>query len=187
MGCPGGLYVLRLGHRPRRDKRITTHCGLVALALGARGIIISGGHDEAVVDSIRDVADRWHVDFSADLAGSWEDVVREFKDRGCLVVHLTMYGVNLPFVLDGLKNAFRKRGILAIIGSGKVPAAVFEMSDLNVAITHLPHSEVAALAIFADRLFGGVELLSSRSRGLIILPQHRGKAVLHRISQRSSI
>ena len=36
------IVVLRLGHRIGRDARISTHCGLVARALGANKIIYSG-------------------------------------------------------------------------------------------------------------------------------------------------
>ncbi|MCG7848715.1 MAG: tRNA (cytidine(56)-2'-O)-methyltransferase, partial [ANME-2 cluster archaeon] len=31
------IVVLRLGHRPERDQRVTTHVGLTARALGASG------------------------------------------------------------------------------------------------------------------------------------------------------
>ena len=31
------IVVLRLGHRPERDQRVTTHVGLLSRALGARG------------------------------------------------------------------------------------------------------------------------------------------------------
>ena len=35
------IYILRLGHRPERDKRITTHVALTARAFGAKGIFVS--------------------------------------------------------------------------------------------------------------------------------------------------
>ncbi|MGI0148094.1 MAG: tRNA (cytidine(56)-2'-O)-methyltransferase, partial [Thermoplasmata archaeon] len=34
------VTVLRLGHRPSRDKRVTTHVALVARAFGAAGILV---------------------------------------------------------------------------------------------------------------------------------------------------
>ena len=44
------IVVLRLGHRLERDKRVTTHVGLVGRALGARGMLLAakGRHHDAV-------------------------------------------------------------------------------------------------------------------------------------------
>jgi len=56
------VYVLRLGHRPERDKRISTHVALTARALGAKGIYFSS-FDEKVFESVRDVVSRWGGDF----------------------------------------------------------------------------------------------------------------------------
>jgi tRNA (cytidine56-2'-O)-methyltransferase len=42
-----------------------------------------------------------------------------------------------------------------------------------------PHSEVAALAVFLDRLFLGRELEGKFEGGLKIVPQARGKQVLY--------
>lgn len=53
------VYVLRLGHRPSRDRRVTTHVALVARAFGARGIYIAEVVDENVRRSIEKVIDRW--------------------------------------------------------------------------------------------------------------------------------
>ena len=36
----GDIVVLRLGHRPERDARVTTHVGLTARALGASGMLL---------------------------------------------------------------------------------------------------------------------------------------------------
>ncbi|TKX78347.1 tRNA (cytidine(56)-2'-O)-methyltransferase, partial [Halorubrum sp. SD626R] len=35
---------------------------------------------------------------------------------------------------------------------------LYERADYNVGVTNQPHSEVAGLAVFLDRLFGGTEL-----------------------------
>ncbi|MCC6052717.1 MAG: tRNA (cytidine(56)-2'-O)-methyltransferase, partial [Desulfurococcaceae archaeon] len=40
------IYVLRYGHRPERDKRVTTHVALVARAFGASGFILGDVVDE---------------------------------------------------------------------------------------------------------------------------------------------
>ena len=34
------VIILRLGHRPERDKRITTHVALTARAFGAEGMLL---------------------------------------------------------------------------------------------------------------------------------------------------
>ena len=52
------LEVLRLGHRPSRDKRITTHVGLVARAFGADKIIIAE-QDKKVEATLNDVTSRF--------------------------------------------------------------------------------------------------------------------------------
>jgi predicted SpoU family rRNA methylase len=33
------VVILRIGHRPERDQRVTTHVGLTARALGAQGMV----------------------------------------------------------------------------------------------------------------------------------------------------
>ncbi|HJW97957.1 MAG TPA: tRNA (cytidine(56)-2'-O)-methyltransferase, partial [Candidatus Bathyarchaeia archaeon] len=35
------IVVLRWGHRPQRDARLTTHVALAARALGANGLVLS--------------------------------------------------------------------------------------------------------------------------------------------------
>ncbi|WP_192806472.1 RNA methyltransferase [Saccharolobus islandicus] len=50
------IYVLRLGHRPARDKRVTTHVILVARAFGAKGVYIEGKdgkNDKIYIESHR--------------------------------------------------------------------------------------------------------------------------------------
>lgn len=43
------IYILRLGHRPKRDRRVTTHVILVARAFGAKGVYISDIIDPVLV------------------------------------------------------------------------------------------------------------------------------------------
>jgi len=50
--------VLRLNHRPKRDKRVTTHLLLAARAFGAAGAIYSGEKDEKVEESLEKVMKR---------------------------------------------------------------------------------------------------------------------------------
>jgi tRNA (cytidine56-2'-O)-methyltransferase len=47
-----------------------------------------------------------------------------------------------------------------------------------VAVGSQPHSEVAALAVFLDRLFEGRELSREFEGGLKIIPSPRGKHIV---------
>ncbi|NYZ80012.1 tRNA (cytidine(56)-2'-O)-methyltransferase [Candidatus Micrarchaeota archaeon] len=146
------ITVLRLGHRRSRDARISTHCGLVARALGAERIIYTGEKDDKLLESVRKVASNWGGPFDVAHEKSWKSVVRNFDG---VRVHLTMYG--LPFQ-DELKKIDAKKDVLVIIGGEKVPAEVYHSVDFNLAVTSQPHSEIAALALFLDRLQNGAEL-----------------------------
>ena len=145
------------------------------MALGASGIFLSGEEDPNLIQSVTRARDRWAPNFGVEYSRSWRDVVDRARSMDCTIVHLTMYGVELRFLLDGLRALARSRGILVIVGAEKVPREVYELADLNVAVTHLPHSEVAALAVFLHDLLGYGE---SAARGSSILPQLRGKLSL---------
>ena len=56
------IAVLRLGHRPDRDKRITTHVGLVARAFGADAVYITT-RDIHLEKSLEGVVNRFGGDF----------------------------------------------------------------------------------------------------------------------------
>jgi len=172
------VVVLRLGHRPGRDKRVTTHVGLVARAFGASGIVIAGVKDESVVKSLLKVKDLWGCrDFSIENGVDPVEYVECWRRAGGVVVHLTMYGVHVDDVIEQIRSL--GRDILVIVGAEKVPRVFYELADFNVAVGHQPHSEVAALAVFLDRLFGGRELrLICPDAKLYIVPQQRGKKVV---------
>ena len=173
------VIVLRLGHRAQRDKRVTTHVALVARAFGARGILIAGDHDEKLLEGIADVARRW---------GGWSyfravhcpdplRTLKELKREGFCVIHLTMYGLPVDNVIGSIRSRCRK--IVVIVGAEKVPRAYYEIADYNVAIGNQPHSEVAALALFLDRLWSGKELsLCFPDAKIRVEPQSRGKKVV---------
>ncbi len=172
---PVRAVVLRLGHRPERDKRVTTHVGLVARAFGAEEMLRCG-RDAHVEESLDDVSRRWGGDFRLTADASWKGEMVRWKERGGGVVHLTMYGSNLPDVIDEIR---RRKEIMVVVGAEKVPAEVYELADWNVAVGNQPHSEVAALAVFLDRLFQGEELAREFEGGLKIVPSPRGKEVLY--------
>jgi tRNA (cytidine56-2'-O)-methyltransferase len=151
------VAVLRLGHRPERDQRVTTHVGLTARALGARRFFLAGD-DQGVVSSIRDVVERWGGGFEAENNVKWRRCIVDWKAAGGTVVHLTMYGLNLPDVIDEVRTRDR---VLVVVGAEKVPGEVYGLADFNVAVTNQPHSEIAGLAVFLDRYFEGRELHAS--------------------------
>lgn len=47
------FFVLRWGHRPKRDARLTTHVALTARALGADGFILSDIEDQKIAETIK--------------------------------------------------------------------------------------------------------------------------------------
>jgi tRNA (cytidine56-2'-O)-methyltransferase len=149
------VAVLRLGHRPGRDERMTTHVGLTARALGADRVLLSGPAGEPR-ETIRDVTGRFGGPFEAELVDGAQALVEDWDGP---VVHLTMYGLPVREVLPEVR-ATRGDGapLLVVVGAEKVPFDVYEAADLNVGVTSQPHSEVAALAVFLDRLFEGREL-----------------------------
>ncbi len=164
------VYVLRLGHRPERDKRISTHVALTARAFGAKGIYFDV-EDRSVFESVKDVVDRWGGDFFI-KAVNWKKLLRTFEG---LKVHLTMYGIPLPQKVEEIKKAER---VLVVVGAEKVPPEVYEMCDLNISIGTQPHSEVAALAVFLDRVLGKVFDVSFEDAKIRVIPSERGKKVV---------
>ena len=170
--------MLRIGHRPERDKRITTHVGLVARAFGAKGFVLAPC-DERILENLRGVERRWGR-FLEEISctNSPLGYVRRWKREGGKIVHLTMYGMRLEEALEEIKSN-RPEKILVIVGAEKVPWEYYELADWNVSVGNQPHSEVAALAVFLDRLFEGKELYREPEGAQIkILPSRRGKEVV---------
>ncbi|MEM4726173.1 MAG: tRNA (cytidine(56)-2'-O)-methyltransferase, partial [Nitrososphaerales archaeon] len=169
-------WVLRLGHRFVRDDRLTTHVGLVARAFGASGIYIVGG-EAFVKASIDKVTETWGGPFTVELVEDWRTLIRSWKNKDGLVVHLTMYGVPVDEVIDEIRSANKE--LLIVVGAEKVPKEIFHEADYNVAIGNQPHSEAAALAVFLDRLYRGEEFKKSFNHSkLRIMPSSRGKKVV---------
>jgi tRNA (cytidine56-2'-O)-methyltransferase len=167
------VIVLRMGHRFFRDSRVTTHVCLTARALGADGVIIADREDKAVEATIRDVAGKFGGAFSIESGKSWRKIIRDWRDDGGKVVHLTAYGLRLPDVVQEINEV--DRDMLVVVGSEKMPGEVFKLADWNVSVTNQPMSEVAALAVFLDwhlqhRAFdkvfpkGQVEIIPSRDQ-----------------------
>jgi tRNA (cytidine56-2'-O)-methyltransferase len=174
------VVVLRWGHRPQRDVRLTTHVALSARALGAAGFILSDCVDEHIKETVEKVRAAWGGDFRFEMGTKWRNAVRDWKANGGIVVHLTAYGENIQTsnVLQRIRDT--QKDVLILVGSQKVPREFYseEVSDFNVAVGNQPHSECAALAIFLDRFYMGKMLGNMfENAQMKIVPMERGKKV----------
>lgn len=167
------VVVLRLGHRPGRDHRMTTHVGLTARALGADRAILAGQANQSV-ETVREVTNRFGGPFEIRTVESGQSIVHDWDGE---IVHLTMYGIPVQDVVDGIRSA-SPRPLLVVVGAEKVQFDVFAEADYNIAITNQPHSEVASLAVFLDRLFEGRELEQEWvDAEQTVIPRETGKSV----------
>ena len=89
------------------------------------------------------------------LTDKMNKIIRDKKDDSYDIVHLSMYGENIDKILPDIRLCDR---ILVVIGAGKVPRSVYNMADYNISVGNQPHSEIAALAVFLDRLQEGAPL-----------------------------
>jgi len=174
------ITVLRWGHR-FRDQRVTTHVALAARAFGASEFILADVKDEKVKATVEKIVANWGGKFGFEMEKPWKQVVREWRSKGGVVVHLTAYGENIQtsHVMEKIKAA--GKDILIIVGSQKVPGEFFsrDISDFNVAVGNQPHSEVSSLAVFLDRFYEGKELgLEFNQAKLKIIPQKHGKKLI---------
>lgn len=164
------ITVLRLGHRPLRDRRMTTHIALVARALGARSVVVTEKHPK-LERAVEEVTRKFGGDFSVQIEPHWKSFVRQWEGP---VVHLTMYGEPLEKTVGRIP----KRDVLVIVGAEKVPPEVYQLADFNVSVTNQPHSEVGALAILLDRMTeAGWTRLNFEGR-MRIIPLGNGKIVI---------
>ncbi len=169
------VSVLRIGHRLARDDRVTTHAALVARAFGAEMIYMTG-IDQSVAETVASVARRWGgANFRVELIDDWKALAKRWKKQGGKIAHLTMYGINID---ESVRSLRKERDLLVIIGAEKVPREAYELADYNIAVGNQPHSEIAALAIFLDRIFSGAQLKKEFPGGrLQIIPTEKGKQV----------
>ncbi|MFQ6012217.1 MAG: tRNA (cytidine(56)-2'-O)-methyltransferase [Thermoplasmata archaeon] len=164
------LVVLRIGHRLARDQRMTTHVALTARAFGADEVWVDHA-DRGLEKRVADVVARFGGSFAVRTGVSPRGALGAWQGS---VVHLTMYGELLDEVLPSLP---RDQDLLVIVGSEKVPGDIFARAGYNVAVGNQPHSEVAALAVFLDRLLEGEGLRRRFAGSLEIQPSARGKAI----------
>lgn len=166
------IVILRVGHRPERDQRVTTHVGLAARALGAKGMYLAAD-DKGVVQSLTDVVHRWGGDFFIEHKITWKRCIRDWKESGGCVVHLTMYGERLQDREEEIRGQSR---ILVVVGAEKVPGELYGLADYNIGVTGQPHSEISSLAVFLDHIFSATELECEFPGATIrVIPSSQGK------------
>jgi tRNA (cytidine56-2'-O)-methyltransferase len=129
-----------------------------------------------VEKSINDVSNRWGGKFEVKFVEEWKKELGELKRNGFKLVHLTMYGEQVEKAEKKIKELKR---IAIIVGSQKVEREIYEISDFNVGVTQQPHSEIAALAVFLDRVQAGKELSKRfKDAKVRIKPSKRGKNII---------
>ncbi len=149
---------------------MTTHVGLTARSFGAQGIYLPK-IDNRVKKTLDDVSNRFGGAFKVEERKDWRGLI---KDWGGDVVHLTMYGENI----DDFFNKVSLKNPLVIVGAEKVPGEVYKIADYNVAVGNQPHSEVAALAVFLDRLNERISSDEFTDSKISVLPSNGKKRVI---------
>ncbi|MEM0157882.1 MAG: tRNA (cytidine(56)-2'-O)-methyltransferase [Thermoplasmataceae archaeon] len=169
------IEVLRINHRPFRDKRVTTHVALTARAFGADSIIVDE-EDKELEEVVNSVVKRFGGSFQIKTGVAWEEILKNYNG---VRIHLTMYGQRLADVAEKLRKIHQTSNILIIVGASKVPPEVYQKSEFNVSVTNQPISEISALALLLDRIMDGAELSRNFDGKYRIIPQERGKSVIY--------
>jgi len=148
---------------------VTTHVALTARAFGADAVLVST-KDPRLERTVRDVVRRFGGSFRVETGVPWRRVLRDWAGT---TVQLTMYGMELDESLPRISTD----DLLVVVGAEKVPGDVYRLVDANVAVGNQPHSEVAALAVFLDRLLGGAALHREFGGRLRIRPGSKGRTL----------
>ncbi|MFP4045907.1 MAG: tRNA (cytidine(56)-2'-O)-methyltransferase, partial [Candidatus Aenigmatarchaeota archaeon] len=88
------------------------------------------------------------------------------------------FGLPVQDQIEAIRNY--DEDLLVIVGGEKVPGEIYEYIDTQVAVTNQPHSEVAALAVFLDKLQKGSELEKEfEGADIEIIPEEKGKNIVN--------
>lgn len=179
---PNPITVVRLGYRIGRDPRINTHLGLVARALGADEFLVSGDKNNKMFDTIKQVTKTFGGEFKTNHLESPLKWIKKYKSNdkeggvNGTVIHLTMYGEDYRKVVNEIP---KNKPLAIIVGGAKVPASIYRMAHYNVSVGNQPHSEVAALALFLDKLQDGKSIEQSFPNPILeIIPDIERKNVI---------
>jgi len=175
------VVVLRYGHRPGRDDRMTTHVGLTARALGADRVIFPDNAGQSA-ETVRDITDRFGGPFAVELRDDQKAIVRNFEG---VVVHLTMYGERVQDVEGDVRESIKGDGLLIVVGGEKVPWALYERADFNVGVTNQPHSEVAGSPCSSTGCSRGRLDREWEDADRRVMPEATGKTVIDADEERS--
>src|SRR2546427_10548433 len=115
---PQTVSVLRLGHRPARDKRVAAHVALPARAFGGGASFVST-KDVRLEATLRALVEKFGGPFQVRTGVRWQEVVRSWRGT---IVHLTMYGEGIDDVLPRIPT---RRGLLIVVRARKVPPAKY--------------------------------------------------------------
>ena len=152
---------------------MSTHLGLTARVYGATSFLLAGDNDSSVLDSLVDVQARFGGEMEIRHEASPLGFLRRFIASGGIAVHLTMYGIPYREAVSEIPD---EAPIVIVVGGAKVSREYYEICQFNVAVGNQPHSEVAALAAFLERLNDGVAPADHFSGGEVkIFPSERGK------------
>ncbi|MBS8122191.1 tRNA (cytidine(56)-2'-O)-methyltransferase [Candidatus Vampirococcus lugosii] len=138
------IKILKLDHRPLRDKRITTHCALVSRAFKANSFFYSGIQDKNIEKNVLEINNKFGSSFEINYTQKPYELVKKLKKEKYIIIHLTMYGENITKKIKEIKN---NKNILLIVGGPKVEHKYYEIANYNIGVTNQPHSEVAAIAM----------------------------------------
>ncbi len=144
------VEILRLNHRIGRDPRISTHAALTARAFGASKVYYSGQKDSKLEESVEKITKKFGGPFEIEYAEDGIKLLKEKRNKGFFIVHLTVYGKDFK----QNKNKLKDKNLIVVIGGEKVESEFYNVADLNLSVTNQPHSEVAALAVFLYDVFG---------------------------------
>lgn len=165
------IEVLRLSHRIFRDKRISTHCALIARAAGAERLYYSGQFDSSLEESVKKVVEKFGGPFNIHYTKDAKSLIKEKRKEGYIIVHLTVYGI--PFEKEA--SELKDKNILVVIGGEKVEPEYYQMADLNLSVSLQPHSEVSALGIFLYCLNGFKKKFKNAK--IEVVPAKKGKLI----------
>jgi len=167
------IQILRLSHRLRRDIRVSTHVALSSRALGASKLYYSGQHDSSYEDSVNKISKRFGGQFTIEYVKDPIALIKSKKDY--FIVHLTVYGLQIQKEIQKIR---KKKKILVIVGSEKVPPEIYNLADVNLSVSSQPHSEISSLAIFLHEYYEGKELEKKFKGKVEIKPSKIGKKVV---------
>src|SRR2546426_8391183 len=121
------IAVLRMGHRPARDKRVTTHVALTARVFGADAVLVST-KDARLEKTIRAMASKFGGPFEIRTGVPWREAIKGWRGT---VVHLTMYGGAKEDALPPIPGG---RDLPGVVGAEEVPPAGVEPGAVDVSV-----------------------------------------------------